>query len=198
LAEVQINRDSENPEYQLAYNLDLLKEAGANNKDTLTLCLTHELSHEFNKNTTFMLCRSERWAHELACDYICGIRSCMMNLATGKYKFLLGRLQTSLSHPPGSIRAEIVDYAREFYHQLQDIEHVNVTFKTAMAGFPAFMYAHAKQLNEALTDAVEMVGKSGNNPQPLETNPKNLNVEDLPDSNLIKQYVLKARSNKIL
>jgi hypothetical protein len=193
LAEVKINEQSSLHNYSLYYNLDLLKKAGANNKDTLTLCLTHELCHEFNKNTTFMLCRSERWTHELACDYICGIRSYRMNLATGKYKYLVGKMSSSITHPPGRVRAEIVAYAREFYHRLFFDERRDVTFDTAMEGFPAFMYRHSKELNAELQIAVRKEKDIQLHPQAQKENHLITDTNSLPNSNLIKQYVLKLK-----
>jgi hypothetical protein len=199
LAEVKINEQSSHNDYSLSYNLDLLKKAGANNKDTLTLCLTHELCHEFNKNTTFMLCRSERWTHELACDYICGIRSCRMNLATGKYKYIVGKMSASITHPPGRIRAEIVAYAREFYHRLFFDERRDVTFEAAMEGFPAFIYRHSKELNAELQIAAEKEKELQLHPHAQEEEHRMTDINSLADNNLIKQYVLKLKeqNNKV-
>ena len=94
-----------------------------------------------------MLCRNERWCHELAADYLVGIYSCLNNLATGKYKYVVGRMERTLTHPHGTHRAAAVEYARNIGFKLpgRDIEAL-------MLGLPAFIYGRSKLLNDVITN----------------------------------------------
>lgn len=183
--QVKIYNGSNSNVYELSYNLEHMKEAGINNRDTFTLCLTHELCHEYNKNITFLFCRNQRWVHELACDYVCGIRSCEMDLATGKYKFVVGKTPLSLSHPPGEVREEIVDYARDFYRRLSTDEKREVDFQSSMEGFPAFMYKHALYLNAKYREALDIEYSANRDCEKMSLD----DIMKLPDTNLLKRYL---------
>ncbi len=172
---------------ELYYNWQLLQKSGINNRDAFTLCMVHELSHLYFKDTRFLLCRNERWCHELAADYAVGIYSALKNLATGKYKYVLRQLPMTLTHPKGEHRAAAVEFAREcaFRYSWHDVD-------SAMIGLPAFVYGRQKLLHEELLQCVKDIKEK----KGVILHPKPIDIEDLPDHNLIKQAVLKYRNSK--
>lgn len=184
LAKMVIDNDGSNNS-ELYYNWEMLKKTGINNRDAFTLCMVHELAHLYLKGRRFMLCRNERWCHELAADYLVGIYSCLNNLATGKYKYVVGRMERTLTHPHGTHRAEAVEYARNIGFKLpgRDIEAL-------MLGLPAFIYGRSKLLNEELSQCIADWG-TPKKEEPIYRMPDN--IEDWPDDNLVKQYVMKYR-----
>lgn len=134
---------------ELYYNWRLLQKSGINNRDAFTLCMVHELTHLYFRDTRFLLCRNERWCHELAADYVVGIYSAMKGISTGKYKYVVKHLPMTLTHPKGEHRADAVEFASECMCRFcwHDVD-------SAMAGLPAFVYGRQKLLNEELVQCV--------------------------------------------
>ena len=148
LAKIVIDNEG-NKNSELYYNWDMLKKAGINNRDAFTLCMVHEMAHLYLKGRRFMLCRNERWCHELAADYLVGIYSCLNNLPTGKYKYVVRHMERTITHPHGKHRAEAVEYARDIQHRLSGKE-----IEMQLLGLPAFIYGRSKQLNDELVQCV--------------------------------------------
>lgn len=172
---------------ELFYNWQLLQKNGINNRDAFTLCMVHEMAHLYFKNTRFLLCRNERWCHELAADYVVGAYSALKGIATGKYKFVVKRLPMTLTHPKGVHRSAAVESAMEWVGKClwQDVD-------SAMTGLPAFVYGRQKSLNEELHQYVKELGAK----KDVILQDRPINVEDLPDDNLLKQAILKYRNAK--
>jgi len=172
---------------ELYYNWQLLQKSGINNRDAFTLCMVHELTHLYFKGTRFLLCRNERWCHELAADYAVGVYSVLKGIATGKYKYVVGQLPMTLTHPKGGHRAAAVEFARACMSQYhwRDVD-------SAMIGLPAFVYGRQKSLNEELIQCVKDIKEKKDVTLPA----KPIAIEDLPDSNLLKQAVLKYRNSQ--
>ena len=107
--------------------------------------MVHELTHLYFKDIRFLICRNERWCHELAADFVVGIYFALKGIAIGKYKYVVQQLPMTLTHPKGEHRVAAVDFAREclFRFPWHDVD-------SAMAGLPAFVYGRQKLLNEEL------------------------------------------------
>lgn len=185
-AEVLLN-DNTN-QCELTYNIEMLKKVGINNKDAFTLCFVHEMAHQILFRHRFKLFYSERWIQELAADLTAGLYAERHHLATGKYKYALSIQKCSITHPDGKLRKEIVDAGRHY------LEQRNVNGKTmidlVIRIMPTFTFTHHKRLKNdwyRLMDELET-------PPPPPT--PEYNIEDLPDSNLIKQAVMKYRKQK--
>ena len=185
LAKIELETDNENSS-ELYYNWQLLQKSGINNRDAFTLCMVHELTHLYFKDTRFLLCRNERWCHELAADYVVGIYSSLKGIATGKYKYVVRQLPMTLTHPKGEHRAGVVEFAREC---MLKFPWRNVD--SAMAGLPAFVYGRQKLLNEELVQCIRDIKEKKD--VILQNEP--IGIEDLPDNNLIKQAVLKYKNS---
>lgn len=184
LAKLEINANNDTgPE--LFYNWRLLQSAGINNVDAFTLCMVHELAHLYFQGTRFLLCRSERWCHELAADYVVGAYSAWKGISTGKYKYVVKQLQMTPTHPKGEHRVDALEFSRECV-----IKYSWNDINSSLRGLPAFVYAKQKQLNDEFDQCVgEII--SDLNTDPL---PKQIPIEELPDDNLLKRAVLKYRN----
>lgn len=88
-AEVLVGEQAE--QCEMSYNIEMLKEAGINNRDAFTLCFVHEMAHQLLWPHRFVLFRCERWMQELAADLTAGLYAESHLLATGKYKYALSR-----------------------------------------------------------------------------------------------------------
>lgn len=184
-AEVILGGNSDKCE--LSYNIEMLQGTGINNRDAFTLCFVHEMAHQVLFHYRFMLFCSERWIQELAADLTAGLYAERHSLATGKFKFALSMQKYSITHPDGGLRKEIVECGRHY------LERMSMDGKTMMEMvvrmMPAFVYTHYDMLERdwrMMTDELE-------SPPPP---PKAIRIEDLPDSNLIKQAVMKYRKQK--
>lgn len=168
---------------EIRYDVARLEKAGINNPDAFDVMLTHELSHQFLADKTFSFCRNENWSVELACDFIAGVRCLSAMLASGKYKYAVGTMKVSETHPPGEFRMKAVKSGYEFAQWLSK-RNVRASAQWALSGVTQFLLSNSKELNRAFLEFVESP------PQP----PKERDIMSLPDSNLIKQYILKHGS----
>lgn len=184
-AEVLLGDKAE--ECELSYNLEMLKNAGINNKDAFTLCFVHEMAHQVLYRYQFMLFCSERWMQELAADLTAGLYAERHHLATGKFKYALSIQKYSITHPDGKLREKIVEWGRHYLEQ----QMVNGTkmMNMVLQIMPSFVFAHKKKLK---TDWYQLLDELEHSPQ----EPVRYRIEDLPDSNLIKQAVLKYKLSK--
>ena len=178
--------DDKAGECELSYNLEMLSNAGINNKDAFTLCFVHEMAHQMLYKHQFMLFCSERWVQELAADLTAGLYAERHLLATGKFKYALSRQKYSITHPNGELRKEIVECGRHYLErQIVDGEKMMDMVQQIM---PSFVFIHKKGLKQSwykLLDELES--------PPHEQ--KYYNIEDLPDSNLLKQAVMKYKQS---
>ena len=187
----KVMTSSQASECELYYNWQLMEKAGINNRDTLTLAFVHELAHELLYEVRFLLFENELWIQELAADMIVGAFSAIGDdVATGKYKYVLKQLPASMTHPDGKLRADIVEYGREYITQLQKQGEVG-DIQEVLKGLPAFVYAHYQELQESWSK-VQL--NDDEEDAPTETPPKD--YEALHDTNLLKQYYLKHKEGK--
>lgn len=174
-------------ECELSYNLEMLRNAGINNKDAFTLCFVHEMAHQMLYKHQFMLFRSERWVQELAADLTAGLYAERHLLSTGKFKYALSRQGHSITHPDGELRKEIVECGRHYLErQAVDGEKMIDMVQQIM---PSFVFLHKKELKQSW---YQLLDELENPPQ----EPRLYNIEDLPDSNLLKQAVMKYKQLK--
>lgn len=184
-AEVLLGDKAE--ECELSYNLEMLKNAGINNKDAFTLCFVHEMAHQVLYRYQFMLFCSERWMQELAADLTAGLYAELHHLATGKFKYALSIQKYSITHPDGKLREKIVEWGRHYLeqHMVNGAKMMDVVLQI----MPSFVFTHKKELKN---DWYQMLDELETPPQ----EPVEYKIEDLPNSNLIKQAVLKYKLSK--
>lgn len=191
MAEVMTSENAS--ECELYYNWQDMSNSGINNREALQLAFLHELSHQYLYKTRFLLFENELWIQELAADLLVGGFSVLNgDVATGKYKYVVSTQKSSLTHPDGQLREEIVVYGRKYTEQLLRQKRYN-GIEDILTGLPAFVYTHYSELQESwdnicLEDALEEHKK------PEEHTPTD--YESLPDTNLLKQYWLKHKNDK--
>lgn len=176
-------------ECELYYNLEILKDAGINNSEAFTMCFVHEMSHQLLFHYNLMLFEHDMWMQELAADLMAGVYANRNNIATGKFKYVLSKQPASFTHPSGVLRAEIVDYGRMYFEKRKGCQAVVAS--DVLALLPAFIYLHYGIIRadwEKVKDEIE-------NPPPPPI-PVKYRIEDLPDSNLLKQYLLRLHNPK--
>lgn len=171
---------------EIQYDVKKLYEIGINNVDAFDAMLTHELSHQFVATQKFNFCQNRQWSVELACDFIVGVRCSANRIASGKYMYAVSTMKTSASHPDGSFRLNAVksgfDFAEWLFRKGQ-----RPTASAAMLGVTRFLLANSKLLNESYYMFLTTP------PAPLE---RPRDIMNLPDSNLLKQAVLKYRAEQ--
>lgn len=171
-------------ECELSYNLGMLRNAGINNKDAFMLCFVHEMAHQMLYKQQFMLFCSERWVQELAADLTAGLYAERHLLATGKFKYALSRQCHSITHPDGELRKEIVECGRHYLErQAVDGEKMMDMVQQIM---PSFVFIHKKELKQSW---YKLLDELKSPPQEQ----KYYNIVDLPNSNLLKQAVMKYK-----
>lgn len=173
---------------ELSYNIEMLKKAGINNRDAFTLCFVHEMAHQMLFHYRFSLFCSERWIQELAADMAAGLYAENHMLTTGKFKFALSEQKYSLTHPDGKLRKEIVECGR---HNLERMRvEGNTIMDIVVRYMPFFVYTHYDILeNDYRKMAYEL-----ELPPSLPSKP--VRIEDLADTNLLKQAIMKQRKKK--
>lgn len=171
---------------EIQYDVKKLYEIGINNLDAFDAMLTHELSHQFLATQKFNFCQNKQWCIELACDFIVGVRCSANMIASGKYKYAVSTMKTSATHPDGSFRLKAVkcgfDFAEWLFRKMQ-----KPTAESAMVGLTRFLISNSKALNESYYTFLTT-------PPTLPQKPRD--IMDLPDSNLLKQAVLKYRAEQ--
>lgn len=184
-AEVLLGKDAY--QCELAYNIEMLQKTGINNKDAFTLCFVHEMAHQLLYKYRFMLFCNERWIQELAADMTAGLYAERHHLSTGKFKYALSVQRYSITHPDGRLRETVVECGR---HQL---EFTNVDgsgiMQMVVRMMPAFVYSHYDVIKKDWQRLVEDL-------EAPPVSPKQYAIEDLPDTNLLKQMVMKYRTQK--
>lgn len=171
---------------EIRYDITKLEDIGINNVDAFEALITHELSHQFLSNYKFNFCRNRGWSVELACDYIVGVRCSANMIASGKYKYAVSQMKASESHPDGEFRIKAVKSGFDFAEWVIR-RGKQPTAETALVGINKFLCEHSNQLNESFYKFLSTP------PPPV---PRERDIIDLPDSNLLKLAVLKHRAEQ--
>lgn len=176
---------------ELFYNLQESYDKGINNKDAVTLCLVHEMGHVVLRDTRFFIFSNELWVQELACDILAGAYAKQFDLATGKYKSVIDKV-ISPTHPSGAMRIKAVEFGYENgfdSEQGKKVPLMNRIFRLV----PSFVYQRMAELSREWK-YVKSLDWDKIYINPPEPEPRR--IEDLPDTNLIKQAVLRLREEK--
>ena len=188
VAKISTNEDSQ--ETELFYNLKQMQDKSLNNTDALKLCIAHELCHQALRDTMFWIFPNELWIQELACDIVAGAYAEKYFLATNKYKWVINTKDATPTHPEGKLRILAVDYGRENFLQVMS-EGDTPLLDRILSLVPPFVYEHMLELAKSWEMVQDLDWeKTFFNPPP----PKPLDIDSLPDTNLIKQAVLRYRA----
>lgn len=151
---------------EISYNMEMLRKIGINNRDALTLCLVHEMTHQLLQTHRFMVFCSERWIHELAADMTAGLYAARYGLTTGKYKFALSIQKHCITHPCGELRKAIFEYGHHCQeYQMTDGDKIINQMKNMM---PAFVLSHQKELQDdwyRMLEGIELSGQDSSHSQ---------------------------------
>lgn len=188
VARIKTNEEAKNTE--LFYNLKVMQDSGVNNLDALRLCLVHEMCHQALRDTRFWIFPNELWIQELACDLVVGAYAEKYFIATNKYKWVVGMKNATPTHPDGQMRKNAVDYGRENLSKVIDKDD-SPLLDRILHLVPSFVYEHMLELAKSWKAIEEMDWeKTFFNPPPKAS----IDIDRLPESNLIRQAVLKYRA----
>lgn len=171
---------------EIQYDIKKLYDIGINNVDAFDAMLSHELSHQYLANQRFNFCQNPQWCVELACDFLTGVRCSANMIASGKYKYAVSTMKASPSHPDGSFRLKAVKSGFNFAEWLFR-KRRRPTASEAMIGLTRFLCSNSKALNESYY-------KFLTTPPAPPVKPRD--IMDYPDSNLLKQAVLRYRAEQ--
>lgn len=171
---------------ELYYNMSMLNNVGINNLDAMQLCLVHEMAHQMLRDYRFRLFHHERWVQELAADFIVGVYSQIHDTASGKYKYAVSIQKASLTHPDGLLRKSVIEFARKSY--AVSPEGRLATMHLSLRTLPYFVLCHLDELKKEWNQVCDE----------LEHPPvvQRIEIENLPNSNLLKQMVMKYKQQK--
>ena len=100
------------------FNLDQFKDMNSISFEDMSKIWSHECGHR-----VLRFYNMSPWAQELGSDFFIGVRSEMLGLPNGNIEKALGESKGGLSHPPGNLRLQAIQYGRE---TVQDFKKAGV------------------------------------------------------------------------
>ena len=170
---------------EIRFNVDMLKQCGINNIDAFDTVMCHELTHQYLANKELNFCINRDWSVEFGCDFFVGVRCASRLRASGKYKYAVSRMRASNSHPNGCFRVQAVVAGFDFVNWMIS-KGIKPDAENSFLGLNYFLCSNSKDINNAylslekstLEEIVEV------------------EISSLPDTNLIKQALMKYKSLK--
>lgn len=172
----------------ISCNIKKLEECGFNNKDAVVASLCHEFSHIYSHGHCYGYCDNEYWEAELYADFMASAVMTALNVAGGKYRYIIGEGKATLTHPYGEYRLRCAKAAREYVLSLpltkkialDDVESQFLLFLlTSVKEINGYLYEHEEEIEHALEPKNEV----------------KIDYMQYSDSNLIKQYILQHQQN---
>lgn len=170
---------------EIRFNVEMLKQCGINNLDAFDTVMCHELTHQYLADKELNFCINKEWSIELGCDFFVGVRCASRLRASGKYKYAVSRMRASISHPNGCFRVKAVVAGFDFVNWMIS-KGIRPDAETAILGLNYFLCSHSKEINGAFLSLEE--------PKPDEIAENE--ISSLPETNLIKQALMKYKSQK--
>ena len=96
------------------FNLDQFKDMNSLSFEDMSKVWSHECGHR-----VLRFYNMSPWAQELGADFFMGVRSEMLGLPNGNLEKVLGESKGGLSHPPGNLRLQAIQYGREVVRDYQ-------------------------------------------------------------------------------
>lgn len=168
---------------EIRFNVEMLKHCGINNIDAFDTVMCHELTHQYLANKELNFCINKEWSVEFGCDYFVGVRCASRLRASGKYKYAVSKMKASLYHPNGCFRVKAVIAGYDFVNWMIS-KGIKPDAESSLLGLNYFLCSNSKEINDVYLSLEE--------PKPDET--AEIEVSSLPDTNLIKQALIKYKS----
>lgn len=184
-AEVELVQHKQGVKAQLRLNIQKLESLGFNNKDALIACLCHELAHVYSAGQIYGYLVNGNWECELYADFVASFLITRLNVAGGKYRFIVGKSKATLTHPYGEIRKLCSETARNY--ALTADKTVNIPLTDVESHFFLFLLTHSKEINEYYVshkNEIENIQDSYD---------YQIEIDNLAETNILKQYVQRWR-----
>lgn len=172
----------------ISCNTKKLEECGFNNKDAVVASLCHEFSHIYSHGHTYGYCDNEFWEAELYADFMASAVMTALNVAGGKYRYIIGEGKATLTHPYGEYRLRCAKTAREYVLSLPSTK--KIALDDVESQFLLFLLTNVKEINDYLHEHEEEIEHALDPKEEVK-----IDYMQYPDSNLIKQYILKHQQN---
>lgn len=186
--EVRLNDFQGNIVACISCNTKMLEDCGFNNKDAVVASLCHEFSHIYSHGHTYGYCDNEFWEAELYADFMASAVMTALNVAGGKYRYIIGEGKATLTHPYGEYRLRCAKTAREYVLSLPSIK--KIALDDVESQFLLFLLTNVKEINDYLHEHEEEIEHALDPKEEVK-----IDYMQYPDSNLIKQYILKHQQN---
>lgn len=119
------------------FNLNQFKDMNSLSFEDMSKIWSHECGHR-----VLRFYNMSPWAQELGADFFMGVRSEMLGLPNGNIEKVLGESKGGLSHPPGNLRLQAIQYGRE---AVQDFKKAGIPI-TMQNMREAFRMSHFARL----------------------------------------------------
>lgn len=186
--EVKLNDIKEDVAACISCNIKKLEAFGFNNKDAVVASLCHEFSHIYSHGLTYGYCDNEYWEAELYADFMASAAMTALNVAGGKYRYIIGDGKATLTHPHGEYRLRCAKTAREYVLSLPSTK--KIALDDVESQFLLFLLTNVKEINDYLHEHEEEIEHALDPKEEVK-----IDYMQYPDSNLIKQYILKHQQN---
>lgn len=100
----------------IGFNQQQLIDMGITTKEAVDLVMSHEAAHRIFQNYDFSGVNDGAWEHELAADFMAGVRAGIDGINTDQFTDSLNGPGAS-THPSGNLRADFIDSGKEFVEQ---------------------------------------------------------------------------------
>lgn len=97
----------------IGFNQQQLIDMGITTKEAVDLVMSHEAAHRIFQDYDFKGVNDGAWEHELASDFMAGVRAGIDGINTEQFSdALMG--SGGATHPTGNLRADFIDEGKEF------------------------------------------------------------------------------------
>ena len=120
------------------FNLDQFKNMNTISFEDMSKIWAHEYGHR-----VLRFYNMSPYAHELGADFFMGVRSEMLGLPNSNIEKVLGESKGGITHPPGNLRLQAIQYGRE---TVQDFKKagIPVTMQNMREAFRVSHFAKIK------------------------------------------------------
>lgn len=165
-------------------NTHKLQECGFNNKDAVIASLCHELSHIYSSGQSYGYCENEYWEAELYADFMASAIMTVLNVAGGKYRYIIGNGKATKTHPLGKIRLRFAMAGREYALSLPEGATINLA--DIEGEYLLLLLMNTRFINTYLTTHKAEISQALDPDESVE-----IDYMKYQDTNLLKQYILK-------
>lgn len=144
----------------IGFNQQELIGLGITTKEGVDLVMAHEAAHRIFQDAQFSGVLNGAWEHELAADYMAGVRAGIQGINTEEFEVAMSG-PGAHSHPSGNLRADFIEEGKAFVETWRaDHKGVDPTFEDCKANLFSELHDHRCDIIAART-SLEGLGVEG-------------------------------------